>query len=192
MYHKRNKVLALFCSDLKQRYHLRGISRLAKTSLRTTARVMEWLEQENIVRHQTEGKHKYFELNLDNVETKFFLIEAEISKTLSFLRKYPVFKSFLKDLVTADGMVVVFGSFSKLTATKSSDVDVLIVSDNGIDLPKHLLPYKVNPISLNRREFLSSLDKGEPLMKEILANHTILYNHSSFVDTMWWHYGRKG
>jgi len=153
---------------------------------------MERLEQENVVRHHSEGKHKYFELNLDNVETRFFLVEAEISKTLSLLKKYPVFKPFIKDLVLIDGMVVVFGSFSNLTATKDSDVDVLIVSDDKTDLPKHLLPHKLNVISLNRKEFLSISNEGEPLMKEILANHTILHNHSSFVDAMWWYYGKKG
>lgn len=152
---------------------------------------MEELEGKNIIRHRFEGKHKYFELNLDNIETKFFLIEAEISRMLLFLEKYPVFKSFLKDIGPIDGIVVVFGSFSEFTATKDSDLDILTVSDGRIDLPKHLLPYKVNMINLSRKEFLSALVKGEPLIKEILANHTILHNHSLFVDVMWWYYGKK-
>jgi len=191
MCQKRNNVLLLFCSDFKRKFHLREISRLSKIPLKTTSRVMEGLEEKNIIRHHFEGKHKYFELNLDNIETKFYLIEAEISKMLLFLEKYSVFKSFLKDMGLIDGTVVVFGSFSQLIVTKDSDLDILTVSDKKIDLPKHLLPYKINIINLSKKEFLSGLNREEPLMREILANHTILHNHSSFVDDIWWYYGKK-
>ncbi|MEM5815837.1 MAG: nucleotidyltransferase domain-containing protein [Candidatus Aenigmatarchaeota archaeon] len=191
MCQKRNRILILFCSDFRRKLYLREISKLSKIPLKTTSRIMKDLEEKNIIRYNLEGKHKYFELNLDNIETKFLLIEAEISKMFSFLKKYPIFNSFLKHITLVNGIICVFGSFSELKATKDSDLDILIVSDKKIELPKHLLPYKTNEIHLNRKEFLSALSKGEPLVREILANHTILHNHSSFIDILWWYYGKK-
>lgn len=192
MCQKGNKVLSLFCSDLKRRIYLREISKLAKIPLKTASRALGELEDRNIVRHRVEGKHKYFELNMDNIETKFYLVEAEIYKTRLFLDKYPVFRSFLKDMVLGGGIVVSFGSFTELRATKDSDLDVLTVSDKKMDLPEHLLPYKVNRISMNGKQFLSALNRGEPLIMEILAKHTVLCGHSYFIDVMWWYYGKKG
>lgn len=191
MYQKGNRVLILFCSGYKRRFYLREISKLSKIPLRTASRIMDDMEKKNIVRHRFEGKHKYFELNLDNIETKFYLVGAEISKMFLFIKKYPVFKSFLKDMGVNGRMIVVFGSFSELRATKDSDLDVLMVSDEKVDIPKHLLPYKINVINLSWQEFLSALEKGEPLMKEISSKHTILQGHSSFIDAMWWYCGKK-
>jgi len=152
---------------------------------------MEKLEKENTIRHTIEGKHKYFELNLDNIKTKFLLMGAEIHKTLLFLKKHPAFKSFLKETTRLDGTIIVYGSFSDFTATKDSDLDILTISDKKINLPRHLLPYRIHEINLTKKEFFSALSKDEPLMREILTNHVILHNHSFFIDAMWWYYEKK-
>jgi predicted nucleotidyltransferase len=164
---------------------------LSGVPLKTTSRVLEELEKENIVRSHHEGRHKYFELNFDEIKTKFLIQETEIHRTFVFLEKYPVFKSFLKEIKIIDGVIIVYGSFAEFAATKDSDLDILVISDEELGLPEYLLPYKVHKISLGKREFLSALEKGEPLIKEVIANHIILYNHSFFTDMLWWYYGKK-
>ena len=191
MYQKRNKILSLFCSDLRKRYHLREISKLSSVPLKTTSRVLEELEKENIIRSHHEGRHKYFELNLENIKTKFLIQEAEIYRTFIFFEKYPIFKSFLKEIKLTDAAIIVYGSFAEFTAGKDSDLDILIISDKKLNLPEYLLPYKVHKITLSKRGFLSAFESGEPLIKEIIANHIILNNHSFFVDMLWWYYGKK-
>jgi predicted nucleotidyltransferase len=191
MYQKLYKILSLYCSNLKKRFHLREISRLSELPLKTTVNNLEKLEKNNIVRSSFEGKHKYYELNLDNIETKFLLIQTEIYRTSVFLNTYPVFKTFLKEIEPANFMAIIFGSFAELTATKDSDLDILITSDKPVELPFHLIPYNIHKINLTNKEFLLSLEKGEVLIKEILTNHIILCNHSYFVDLVWWYYGKK-
>lgn len=191
MYQKRDNILSLFCSDFRKKFYLREISKESGLLPMTVSRILEMLEKENIIRHRVEGKHKYFELNLDNIKTKFLLVMAEIYKTFSFLERYPVFKSFLKEITKIDGTIVVYGSFANFTATEESDLDVLTISDKKTDLPRHLLPYRIHEINMAKEEFFSALKKGEPLIKEIFTNHIILHNHSFFVDAMWWYYEQK-
>lgn len=191
MYQKRNIILSLFCSNLRKRYHLREISKLSSIPLKTTSRTLEELEKEGVIKSKRDGRHKYFELNLDNIKTKFFIQETEIYRTFIFLEKYPVFKSFLKEIKLIDCSIVVYGSFANLTASKNSDLDILVISDKKIELPNYILPYNIHKIVLSKKVFLTGLEKEEPLLREILSNHIILYNHSLFVDMMWWYHGKK-
>ena len=184
MYQKRNEIIKLYLSDFKAKYYLREISKLANIPLRTTQRLLEELEKKKIIRSRKEGKNKYYFLNLQNIKTKFYLLLAEINKTLIFLEKYPVFNSFLKEKINS--CLVVFGSFAEFKATKTSDLDLLIIGKE--EPPFHLLPYKIHKIKLSKKQFENALKQDEPLLKEILKNHVILTNHSYFLGKLWKYY----
>lgn len=193
MYLKRNKeleILALYLGDYTKQFYLREISKLTKIPLKTTQNVIIVLEKNNILKSSTRGKNKYFKLNLENIQTKFYLLQSEIYKTTLFLDKYPLFKTFLKEVKTSNTMIV-FGSFAKSSANKDSDLDLLIISKEQHKLlPLHLLPYKIHEIKLPGASFVKSLEKQETLMKEIEENHIILNNHSFYVNIMWNYYGK--
>lgn len=191
-YQKRNKeleVIALYRGDYKRRFYLREISRLSKLPLKTSQNVLASLEKNKILKSKVEGKNKYFGLNLDNIQTKSYLLQSEIYKTDIFLNSYPQFKTFLKSLNT-NMLIIVFGSFAKLKAGKDSDLDLFVVSEKEQKLPFHLLPYKAHQINLSENSFIKALEKKEALIKEIEENHIILNNHSLYVNVMWEHYGK--
>jgi len=99
MYQKRNKelvVLTLYLGDYTRQFYLREISKVTKIPIKTTQNVMLNLEKNNILRSHMDGKNKYFKLNLDNIQTKFYLLQAEIHKTQLFIDRYQPFKTFLK------------------------------------------------------------------------------------------------
>lgn len=181
-------LLKLYCSNFRTRYYLREIAKLTNLSLRTAQRLLFELEKKKIMKSKREGKNKYYALNLQNIKTKFYLLEAEINKTLELLDKYPIFQSFLKENFSAP--LIVFGSFAEFKATKESDLDLLIIANEKIIIPKHLLPYEIHEIKLNEKTFQKALKKNEPLIKEILKNHIILTGHSYFVDFLWDYYGK--
>jgi DNA-binding transcriptional ArsR family regulator len=187
MYRKRDKIISLYCSDLKGRFYLREIAKLTRLPLRTVQRTLSYLEKEGVMRPVREGKNKYYSLNLQNVKTKFYLLSAEIYRTLVFLDRYPVFKTFLKEPI--DACLAVFGSFAEFKATKTSDLDLLVVADKKLSLPSHLLPYSVHEISLTERQFTKALRRHEPVVKEAVKNHIVLTKHSYFVEALWRHYG---
>jgi len=76
------------------------------------------LEKEKVIRGKTEGKNKYFSLNLDIIQTKSYLLQAEIHKLDIFLSKYPQFNTFLKQIHT-NIPIIIFGSFAKFKDDKN-------------------------------------------------------------------------
>ena len=139
---------------------------------------------------QNSGKNKYFYLNLENIETKSLLLQAEIQKTMDFMKKYPVFQSFVKELKSISSPIIIFGSFARFSADRNSDVDMLVVSDKKIELPSHLLPHKIHEINITEDNFIKAFKEGETIIEKIKENHIILNNHSFFLNLMWNKYAR--
>src|SRR3989344_1297050 len=192
MYQNRNKefdVIALYRGDYKARFYLREISKLAKLPLKTCQNILAYLEKQRILKSKLEGKNKYFNLNLDNIQTKSHLLKAEIYKTDLFLEKYSEFKTFLKS-ININSTIIIFGSFARLMAGKDSDLDLFIISNKEEKLPFHLLPYKIHKNSLSEESFKKAIAEKETLIKEIEANHIILNNPSPYINMMWEYYGK--
>lgn len=192
MYSKRNKeldVVALYSGNYGARFYLRQISKLAKLPVKTCQNVLANLEKERVLKSKLEGKNKYFSLNLDNIQTKSYLLKAEIHKNDMFLEKYPEFKTFLKS-INSNAIIIVFGSFAKFKADKNSDLDLFIILDKEEELLFHLLPYKIHKNSLSEKSFRKAASEKETLVKEIEEHHIILNNQSSYVNIMWGQYGK--
>ena len=193
MYQKRNReleIIALFSGDYKGQFYLREISKLTKIPLKTTQTLIAHLEKDKILKSAVSGKNKYFKLNLDNLQTKFYLLQSELHKASLFIEKYPLLKTFIKEIKT-NAPIIIFGSFAKFKADKDSDLDLLIVSKEKEELPFHLLGYNIHKIELSEKAFIKAIEKNETLIKEIAENHIILNNHSFYVNIMWSFYGRK-
>ncbi len=192
MYTIRNNwmiVLGLFLNEYKARFYLREITKLSGLSLKTTQNVLSVLEKNKILIGKTEGKNKYFSLNLENIDTKHYLLHAEIFKTEDFLRRYAPLKSFLK-MLSSNIPLVVFGSFSRLSAGKDSDIDLLMIADKKDKIPEYLIPYSLHKIILSEKAFLKGLREKETLIMEIVKNHKVLNNHSFLVNALWEYYAK--
>lgn len=192
MYHKRNKelgVIALYTSDYKAEFYLRQTAKLAKLPLKTCQNILSRLEKERILKSKVEGKNKYFSLNLDNIQTKSYLLQAEIQKLDGFLNNYPEFKTFLKSIHT-NVSIIIFGSFAKFKVDENSDLDLLVLSKEEQKFSGHLLPYKIHQINLSEESFKKGLIEKESIIKEIKESHIILNNPSSYVNIMWEYYGK--
>ena len=95
--YNESKVIGLYTQGLTRSFYLREIAGLAKLPLKTAQDILKSLEKDNILTSKVRGKNKYFRLNLDNLLTKFFLLQAEINKTQVFLKGHPTIKTFLKE-----------------------------------------------------------------------------------------------
>jgi len=193
MYQKRNKeleIINLYTGNYNKRLYLRQISKLLKLPLKTTQNALAKLEKETILKTKTEGKNKYFNLNLENIQTKNYLLQAEMHKTIQFTEKNMTFKIFMK-AITTETPIIIFGSYAKGTAEKNSDIDILTLSKKEQQLPTHLLPQKIHKINLSEKTFIKALKIQEILIKEIEENHIILNNHSFFVNALWTNYGKQ-
>ena len=193
MFQKGNKeflILGLYLGDYLKKFYLREISRLSGLPLKTTSNVLETLENLRVLKSETSGKNKYFYLNLENIETKSLLMQAEIQKTMDFMKKYPIFQSFVKELKSISSPIIIFGSFARFSADRNSDADMLVVSDKKTELPSHLLPHKIHEINITEDNFIKAFKEGETIIEKIKENHIILNNHSFFLNLMWNKYAR--
>ncbi|MCK4808187.1 MAG: nucleotidyltransferase domain-containing protein [Candidatus Aenigmarchaeota archaeon] len=183
------KILSLYLSNYKKRYYLREISALSRIPLKTTQNTLKILKEESILKSETVGKNRYFTLNMDNINTRLYLMQAEIFRTSLFIEKYPLLKPFIKDFNTLSTPVAVFGSFARFKATKASDLDILIVSGKTHSLPEHLVPPEIHKVFLSEKLFIEGIEKKEALIAEIFESHIILNSFSFFVNVMWDYYG---
>jgi len=197
MYQNRDKeldVLSHYLGDYSARFYLRELSKKSGIPLMTVQHALTNLETDGILKSVMQGRNKYFALNLENAETKLCLLQAEIHRTRSFLKKYPAFKTFLKELRGTQNPIAAFGSFANFSAGKDSDADLLIVvseKNAHMKLPYHILPYEVHEIRLKEDDFLKALESGEALLGEIREHHVILNDHSFYVNAMWDHFTAK-
>ena len=184
MYQKRNdelRVLGLYTCGYAKQLYLREISKFLLLPIKTTQETLKRLKGIKVLKSELRGKNKYFFLNPENAETKLYLLQAEIYKTNTFINKYPTFGLFLKN-IKSNTPIIVFGSFAALTASKTSDIDLLVVGKT--ELPFHLLPNKAHTITIPERSFAAAIER-EPLFKKIEENHVVLNNHSFFVNAVW-------
>jgi len=192
MYQKRNReleIVSLYLGDYQRQLYLREVNRLTNIPLKTTQSLLISLEKSRIIKSSIIGKNKYFKLNLNNIQTKLYLIQSEVHNTFLFLDNYPHFNIFLKE-IKSNNLLLVFGSFAKFTANKTSDLDLLIIHKKKEEIPTYLLPYQHHQIKLSEVSFIKSLEKQDTLIKEIEEKHIILNNHSFYVNIMWDHYAK--
>lgn len=191
MYLKRNnklEIITLYRTNYKASFYLRQLSKLTKIPLKTCQSALSELEKEKVLTSKTEGKNKYFSLNINNFRTKSYLLRSEIYHTEKFAEKYPEVKMFLKS-IGDDTPIIVFGSFAIFKADKHSDMDLLIISKKE-NIPYHLLPFKLHKINLDKKQFRKALKEQETLIKEIQEKHIILNNPSFYINVMWGYYGK--
>ncbi|MEK6914537.1 MAG: nucleotidyltransferase domain-containing protein [Nanoarchaeota archaeon] len=187
MYQKGNKeliVIAIYTSNYRTEFYLRQIAKLTRIPLKTCQNVLVKLEKEKILKSKVDGKNKYFSLNLDNIQTKSYLLKAEIFKLDNFLNNYQEFKTFLKS-IHFNIPIIIFGSFAKMRADKNSDLDLLILSKVEQKFSNHLIPYRIHQINLSEESFKKALNERETIIKEVEENHIILNNPSSYINILW-------
>ena len=131
------------------------------------------------------GKSKIIALDKQNKVVKSHLVVSSDEERKDYLKKYHIIRKIYHELNTKD-IIVLFGSYAKKTQTEKSDIDFLIINNNGkktISFSKYelLFKIKINPIFITKKEFKLMLkDKEENLGKQALYSHIILSNPEGF------------
>lgn len=134
------------------------------------------------------GNSYLIEFNQDNnIET----LSIEKKREEEFLLKNPemrVVKKYIEKLSYPFMIFLVFGSYSKKTKTKNSDIDICMILD---DKSKSVKLYeKLNLLSLNleiqeftSKEFVSMIkNKQNNLGNEIIKSNIILYGKENYYN----------
>ncbi|MBT3464545.1 helix-turn-helix transcriptional regulator [archaeon] len=180
MYTNKYKIINLLIKENKELF-LREIHRNTKIPLKTIQNNIKILENENIILSNIVGKNKFFRLNKTNPKIIFEIEIAENKKTIDFIDKNPLLKTFIEKInEDKNSITVVFGSFSNYTNDQNSDIDILTISEKKILLPDHLSTQNIHQIDMTFNEFEKNIEKKSALINEIFKNHIVLNNSSQF------------
>lgn len=165
---------------LKGNKHLREIARDLKISHSTISRKLNKLIKENVLDYKKEGKNKVFFIK-KNLKAKNSVFRAERYKLNKILSKYPKLEIILEEILNnipynEVSMLVLFGSYAKGLAKKTSDIDIYINSTNK--KIKQIIENIHSDINVKIGEF----NPESLLIKEIIKNHIILRGVEEFYE----------
>lgn len=155
--------------------HARAISRKIIINHMIVVRRLKELLEENVVDYKQEGKNKKYFLK-KNVEARSYVFKTEHYKLVRLLKKYSFLRSIVEKIQKDERikLAVLFGSYAKGIAGKTSDIDIYVETENK-NIKKEL-----ELINSKLSVKIGKLDLSSLLIKEIIKNHVILKGVEEF------------
>src|SRR3989339_931598 len=121
-------VLEEFLGDYTGSFTGSHIAKKMFLNQKSVANMLNKMEDDGLLKSKTSGKNKEFSLNLGNMEAvKNFVVAAEHLRTADFFRKHALIKEIISKASSAfNGIIIIFGSYSKGTQKKDSDLDIFV------------------------------------------------------------------
>ena len=162
---------------LHEESHARAIAKKLNINHMIAVRKLKELLVENVVDFKENGKNKTFYLK-KTIEAKICIFNAEHYKLVKLLKQYPVLRSIFEKIQKNKEikLALLFGSYAKGLAEKSSDIDIFIETNNR-NLKKELesINTKLN-VKIGKFVLLSIL------AKEIIKNHAVIKGIEEFYE----------
>ncbi|MBI4182232.1 MAG: nucleotidyltransferase domain-containing protein [Candidatus Aenigmarchaeota archaeon] len=195
------KIMRLLRSELHKRATILEISKKLGIGYRPAYNHITSMENEKIIKIERIGNAKSCVLNLDNAKCRRLLEEVDAQKKEEIYKEHPKIKAVIESLIsklTTEFMsdihsIILFGSYAKGGATKTSDIDLLfIVTDlknkalrESIERESASYQYshnlKVSPLLTDIKEFKKMLEtEGLNVGKEARNHGISLYGSEMF------------
>jgi len=164
-YYKLKIVEAL----LRRENHIRALAKQLKTNQTTIARKIKELYNENVVDYKQEGRNKVYFLK-KTLEAFEFTLIMEHYKLLEVIRKYSYLRKIIQEIKKDKRikLAVLFGSHARGTATKESDIDIFIETENK------RIKEEIEKINSRISVKIGKFDRKNLLIKEIEKSHVII------------------
>jgi len=184
------EIMGLLFSEGKECY-LREIARKTNNSTSSISRQLNLLKDNKMVIERKSGKELMYLLNTKNNAALKLCELVEVQRLEQFYKKNAEMKILLEDFlerVKDENLVnaTIFGSVAKEEFTKESDIDILIVTNKKRDYAKEIRRIHaeygrdISIINLTKKELKEK--KPEPLIKEIIKNHWVLFGYEYFIQ----------
>lgn len=185
------KVLSLFLSDPGKEYSIRDIAIKTGINYKLVYNEIIKLIQNNILFMEKKGHSNFCKLNISNSISLYVYIESlrkeEIQKKYSFVK---VICNELLKLPYAYYSALLFGSYVKETVTKRSDIDLLFIIPNNLNIEEFQqkvsslfssLSYSIDANVISEESFLEMKKTTElNIANEIFGNHIIFFGGESY------------
>ena len=193
------ELISLFRSNYFNQFHIREMAKLIEKSHVSLLPHLKSFGKDKILTSKEVGKSRVYSLNLENNQVREFLSLSEKKETLNLLNKEFLIKKLYGEFLNLDlnGCLVLFGSYASSTHNKESDIDLFYIGEIKGSEKKKIKQFgktynrEIHLTSMNLKQFKEQLSKQGALIKEIVRNHIILYNHDIFINEVWRHYNER-
>ena len=186
------KIVDLLARNTERKFTINEIANSLKEYYSFVHRTVNNLVKDDVITKEKAGKSYLCSINLGAEKTIELVNLSEIEKKNDFYNSNKELKIILEDFVkSAESAItpisiVLFGSYTKGTATKESDIDILLISKTkaGIDkITKEIYAKygkELNAVVMTLEDFKRQKDKT--LIKEVIKGHYVLYGAEKFVN----------
>ncbi len=192
-------IMGLFRDNYFSQFHIRKMAKLIGKSHVSLLPYLKKFEKEKILKSKTVGRSRVYSINFDNNQTKEHLSLAEKAKSLEFIGKEFFIKKIYDEFISLNlnGCLVLFGSCVSGTSTAKSDIDLFYIGEIKESEKKKIKDLgknygrEIHIVIMSLEQFEKELLKQNPLIKEVIKNHIILYNHDIFINVLWRYYNER-
>jgi predicted nucleotidyltransferase len=195
------RIIGLMRKDIDLGLTISQISKLLKIGYVPAYNHIKEMEKEEIITVLKIGNSKQCKLNLESTKTRHLLQELDIQRKEEVYNENQKLKSILEGLISKLTekyisevlSIVLFGSYAKGNANKSSDIDLMFIVNNlkdrtlrgSIERECASFQYshniKISPLITDIGELKKMLDKKElNVGKEVEESGISLYGHEMF------------
>lgn len=181
-----NKIVKLFIEERNPKT-IREISRKIKSDYRITHTATQRLIDREILLSKKIGKSNLCELNNSYYGLEIYKAESKRKENLLKNKDLKQLYNEIMNKVKSSFLIfLIFGSHAKGKPTKSSDIDILFVSneqgfEEKISNILSLLPIKTHALVFSEEEFIRMKDsKKSNVVKEAIENNIILYGVENY------------
>lgn len=172
---RKDYKLEIINALLRKRWHMRALAKELDINHMVIFRKLRELFKENVLDYDEEGKNKVYSLKKTS-EAKAYVFMTENYKLNKLLKKYSNLRKIIEKIQTNKRikLAVIFGSYAKDIAKRTSDIDIYIETTNK--MIKHDLEMINSKTSIK----IGKYDKKNLLIKEIEKNHVIIKGVEEF------------
>lgn len=183
----QQKVLALLFGQPHRSFFATEIMSLARCGRGTVQRELRRLEESGLVVVTQVGNQKHFQAN--RTSPLFEELRSIVQKTVGLAE--PI-RTALAPLAKAIKLGIVYGSVAKGADTSSSDIDLLVVSDElrlenvyrALAAAEKILARRINPNLYTVEEFRRRRGSDKSLVSRIMTGrHLVLFGDQSELAT---------
>jgi len=195
-------ILRAMYSNFEKWYYTRELAKLAKVSSWSVSRRFSRLVKEGMVEQRSEGREKFYRLNLLSAKTRKMCELFETERRENFFKKNRrlawILEDFTKkasDFIPEIQSIVLFGSAARGQATPRSDIDVLVLLPNyEEDRFKKLMnsvdqlasevsgrhPAKLVPVVMMTKDFEQGLRDKKRFAIDVLKDGIVLFGEERY------------
>lgn len=183
----KEKILKFLIENKESILSIREIATNLKSDYKNTFRVMDSL-QPILVSKNKIGNVNHIKIKLIPKQAIYSIEDKRAKEFLQENQKIKLIQNDTRNMNYPFLIVLIFGSVVKKIATKKSDIDICIISDNKLKNKELILKLSLLPMNLEihdftLREFESMLKTKEPnISKEIIKNNILLYGIENYYN----------